>query len=826
MKDGKPHQLISGSFHYSRCPAELWEDRLTRLHSMGLNSIQTYVPWNWHEEEEGDFNWSGDHNLTAFLVTAQKVGLDVLVRSGPYMCGEWEFGGLPAWLLSKDGLVLRTMNDPWIKYTDLYLTQLHAQLAPLLYSAGGPILMVQVENEFGSYGNVESNAGDKAYLQHLLDFANAAFGQKASEEKVIIYTTDGGNTGFMSRGSFKGASLFTTGDGDPSDGSGIFAAMKEWNAPGKSAGINSEDYSGWLTHYGEHMANKSSANFATQLTALLHNKGSINMYMGFGGTNFGFFSGANGGGQNVQYHITSYDYDSPLAEGAQHGYGSDGVDKYVAVRDAIAAYTGVQPPAEPASPRVTAFGAVAMTESAPMLSAASLAALAPKGPVGDGRPRSMEQYGQNYGFVMYSAETPSGIDTSGATVPLQVLDYIRDRAHVFLDGNDTGVVIYRNDKGNTAALPAGAVKAGGGQRLGLLVENMGRVNFGHGMTDPKGITTDVLLGGHNLSASAVAQPWSVHNIPLQYAQLKGLPFGAAADAAAAAAVDGPVFHRGSLSIGAAEAGSDTYFNTRQHTLDPADGSWTKGYVWVNGHLLGRYWETEGPQHALYCPSTFLREGANEIIVLELHPAAAAAAALVLMSTDVPDFKNAPPPSSCTAATVGHTIEVAKCDGSRNAQQLWDLDGAVPQISLHAVASAAADATLPGAAAAVSVSGSVLFGTGHGAAGAARPLAAGAAALCLSRGPGQDKQYHFPLAQLEPCGSTDADEANVLRADGSIYNAASKMCLDVSNHATADGSPVGWYSCTKAANQQFSLVESPLHGFQVVEKETGMCLTAC
>jgi hypothetical protein len=793
MKDGKPFQIISGSFHYSRCPAALWKDRLLRLRAMGLNTIQTYVPWNWHEANEGQFDFTGDADIVTFIKTAQECGLQVLVRAGPFMCGEWEFGGLPAWLLNKPAMILRTYNAAYIKYVDLYFAQLLPKLEPLIYSNGGPILMVQVENEYGSYGNVDKSATDKQYLVHLIALANQAFNQKHSMEKVIIYTTDGGNTGYMTRGSLKGAEVFTTGDGGPSDGTGIFNAMKQFNAPGLSAGINSEDYTGWLTHWGESMANHSSSGFANAMVSLLKNKGSINMYMGFGGTNFGFMSGANGGGNGVSYHITSYDYNSPLAEGGQHGYGSDKTDKFEAFRKAILSYTGGTLPAELPPPSVTAFGSngtLTLTESASMLSAASIQVLAPNGAVMDTYPRHMEVYGQNYGMIAYSAKIPSEAASADAAGDLKVFDYVRDRAQVFVGGVEQATTLFRNDGAPSKLTIADGATAGAD--LMLLVENMGRINFGHSLYDQKGITNGVTLNDVNITGK---DAWTVHNLPLEYEQVQKLTFESIATAAP---TSGPKFFKGSFVVGSV---ADTYLNTR------LGGGWQKGYIWVNGHNLGRYWEAKGPQHALYVPSCFLKTGANEVIVLELHPAnvtlhtddSSGSTSASLTSTDAPDFSRTPPPAppgkKCTKPTVGDVLQIQKCDSSKNKAQLWKLDGGKVQLALAQE-----------------------WGAGvHG----------GAGALCVSRGPGKDPGHGFPLAQLELCKDGDAAEANVYRnATHDIYNAKQNSCLDVSNHYVADGSPVGWYECTKAANQQFTLVETPLHGFQLVEKESGKCLTAC
>lgn len=270
---------------------------------MGLNSIQTYVPWNWHEAVEGEFNFDGDRDLSRFLTTAQKVGLLVVLRAGPYMCGEWEFGGLPAWLFKNGSIPLRTYSQPYISYVDRWWQgQLLPLIKPHLYSAGGNVVMVQCENEYGSYGDVSKHPTDMQYMVHLIEMARKALG-----DDVILFTTDGGDEGFMTRGSIKGSSVYTVGDGCGNPQTCV-NAQKAFNAPGQSPFMCSECYTGWLTHWGESGANTSSS--APHVDSILGQfDGSISLYMGHGGTNWGFFSGANGGGgTSFQPHITSCEH--------------------------------------------------------------------------------------------------------------------------------------------------------------------------------------------------------------------------------------------------------------------------------------------------------------------------------------------------------------------------------------------------------------------------------------------------------------------------------------------------------------------------------------
>jgi len=272
VKDGEPFQIISGSMHYSRCPQELWRDRLQRMRAMGLNAVQTYVPWNWHEEEKDVVQWSGDRNLTLFLETAHEEGLLVLLRAGPYICGEWEFGGFPAWLLDPNAypnVSLRTDEPSYMSAVTTWFEALFPVVKPMIYSAGGPVVMLQVENEYGSYGNVAENPADKSYLKKLIDLANKGLGQSRSGEKILLYTTDGGNTGYMTKGSLNGSEVITLGDGGPGPAQGIWEAESLFNPPGMRPRMDTEDYTGWLTHWTEKMAIKPSPAIETDITNIL-----------------------------------------------------------------------------------------------------------------------------------------------------------------------------------------------------------------------------------------------------------------------------------------------------------------------------------------------------------------------------------------------------------------------------------------------------------------------------------------------------------------------------------------------------------------------------
>ena len=555
-----------------------------------------------HEAVEGQFNFEGDRDLSKFLATAQKVGLLVVLRAGPYMCGEWEFGGLPAWIFKNGSIPIRTYSQPYISYVDKWWQgQLLPLIKPHLYSAGGNVVMVQCENEYGSYGDVSKHPTDMQYMVHLIDMARKALG-----EDVILFTTDGGDEGFMTRGSIKGSSVYTVGDGCGSPQTCV-DAQKAFNAPGQSPFMCSECYTGWLTHWGEAGANTSSS--APHVDSILGKfGGSISLYMGHGGTNWGFFSGANGGGgTSFQPHITSYDYDSPVSEAGEHGY-HGGTDKFAAMKAVMTKYASPDeaiPPEPPLPPR-TAYGDVKMTLVAPLLG--NLKVLAPTAAAtGTAATPAAETLGPacHYGMMLYSktltASDLAGSSDSGAAAGLTIsAGGLRDRAQIFVDGVEMGT-LYRVSN-PTAAIALSGAKAG--SVLQLLVENMGRINFSHGMDDDrKGITGQVMLGAKPLTGG-----WTTHCLPLDAHSFSELEWKPPSSSAAAAAAAGPAFYKAEFSTATA---TDTFL---------AMHGWTKGIAWVNGFNLGRYWETKGPQHTLYIPGPRLNNGTtkNELIVLELH----------------------------------------------------------------------------------------------------------------------------------------------------------------------------------------------------------------
>ncbi|CAL8238005.1 unnamed protein product, partial [Merluccius merluccius] len=369
-KDGEEFSYISGSIHYSRIPRVYWKDRLLKMYMAGLNTIQTYIPWNFHEPSPKQYIFNGDRDLEHFLQLAQDVGLLVILRPGPYICAEWDMGGLPAWLLKKTDIVLRSSDKDYIAAVDTWMSKLLPMMKPFLYQNGGPIISVQVENEYGSYFACDYN-----YLRHLSTLFRGHLG-----DEVVLFTTDGAGLLYLKCGAIQG--LYATVDFGPgSNVSAAFAAQR--HAEPRGPLVNSEFYAGWLDHWGSQHSTVSTAIVAKSLNEILALKANVNLYMFIGGSNFGYWSGAN---SKYAPQTTSYDYDAPLTEAG------DLTDKYFAIRDVIKRYRKIpEGPIPPSMPKY-AYGAVKMKKVQTVSSA--LEKLSFSGPVRSTYPLSFIELNQ------------------------------------------------------------------------------------------------------------------------------------------------------------------------------------------------------------------------------------------------------------------------------------------------------------------------------------------------------------------------------------------------------------------------------------------------
>ncbi|MGV9688429.1 beta-galactosidase [Streptomyces sp. NPDC003444] len=551
LLDGRPFRFLSGGLHYFRVHPEQWRDRLRKARLMGLNTVETYVPWNLHQPRPDRFVLDGGLDLPRFLELAAAEGLHVLLRPGPYICAEWEGGGLPSWLLAEPDMRLRSRDPRFLAAVDDFFGRLLPPLRPHLASRGGPVLAVQVENEYGAYGD------DTAYLEHL------AGSLRAQGVDVPLFTCD--QPVDLERGALPGV-LATVNFGSRS--AHHLAALRARRPEGPL--MTTEFWIGWFDRWGAHHVVRDPDQAARELDELLATGASVNFYMFHGGTNFGFTNGANDK-HTYRPTVTSYDYDAPLDEAG------DPTEKYTAFRDVIGKYAPVPSGPVPAPGAKLAVPGVALTESAELLPHAG--ALAPG--IDSRRPLTMEELEQDFGFVLYETALPLP-----GPVLLEV-EQVRDRAQVFVDGQPVGVLERENHEHALAFTVPGA-----GSTLSVLVENQGRVNYGQGVHDRKGLLGAVLLDGAELAG------WTSRPLPL--ATLEDVPF-----AAGAATPVGPAFHRGTFEV---TGPADTFLHL--------DG-WTKGNAWVNGFPLGRYW-SRGPQRSLYVPAPVLRAGTNEVVVLELH----------------------------------------------------------------------------------------------------------------------------------------------------------------------------------------------------------------
>jgi beta-galactosidase len=617
-KDGEPFTILSGSIHYFRVRPELWEDRLTRLKAMGLNAITFVIPWNVHTTGYRQYDFSApERNLTAWLATAQRMGLLALVRPGPYICAEHDGGGLPWYLFggaAPAGIQLRTNNSAYLAEVDHWWGALLPVLKPHLYSNGGNVVLWQLENEFGSFGDVSTSAADREYILHLLAQSDAHLGAGA----VQYYTTDGGDTSYLSRGALPGV-VFATGDGN---NVGMFAAEDQFNPPGWRAHTTSEFYPGWLTHWGEAMANTSALAAVGDLTLFFGGGGSANLYMAHGGTNWGFQAGANAAADGSGYApvITSYDYSAPLAEGGGHGWAVDG-DKFAAFRTVLAYWNPEPVPDEPPAPAVAAYGAVALTHAAPLWR--NQDALVAPFPDNAGV-QSMEWYNISSGWALYTGTGAPSL--SGPGDKYLALASNADLAATF--GTNSGSLAtspagFIARGGGVAPNPVQGVFAGNGAYPDVLLENQGRIGYGHGMQGDAKTWGGMTLGGFGVGVGQ--RVYGLGSLDVSTGWPSRLPW-APIGAGPAMTPLMPTFFRGTLTVPGAPA--DTYVSSC---------GWGKGVVWVNGVNLGRYWDSRGPQHTLYVPAALLRTGDNDIIVFEVNTTTTNA---TLEFVSEPDFTGA------------------------------------------------------------------------------------------------------------------------------------------------------------------------------------------
>ena len=553
LLDGKPFQMISGEMHYPRVPREAWRARMKMAKAMGLNTIGTYVFWNLQEPQKGKFDFSGNNDVAEFVRIAKEEGLWVILRPSPYVCAEWEFGGYPYWLQNEKGLVVRSKEPQYLKEYEKYIIEVGKQLAPLQINHGGNILMVQIENEYGSYGS------DKEYLKINQDlFKKAGF-------DGLLYTCDPAND--VKKGYLPGLMPAVNGLDNPAKVKSLLSSLHD----GKGPYYIAEWYPAWFDWWGTAHHTVPAEKYVNRLDSVLSAGISINMYMFHGGTTRAFMNGANyKDGTPFEPQVTSYDYDAPLDEAG------NATDKFMKFRAVIAKHlpAGQKLPEVPAAKPSIAINNIQFNKSVSLLN------VLPQ-PVSSPTPLTFEDLNQAYGFVLYRTHV------SGGKAGILKLKQLRDYAIVMVNGSAVGTLDRRLKQDSmNLTLPAGDVT------LDILVENLGRINFGkYLLQNKKGITESVSFGG------TVLNNWQMYSLPFNDVNT----IKASNDASTA---NVPVIKSGSFN---SDKTADTYLDMMP---------WGKGMVWVNGHNLGRYWSI-GPQQTLYVPVEWLKKGKNDIVVLEL-----------------------------------------------------------------------------------------------------------------------------------------------------------------------------------------------------------------
>lgn len=551
LLDGKPFQIISGEMHPARIPKIYWRNRIQMAKAMGCNTIAVYLFWNYFEQEPGNFDFSDNRDFVTFINICKEEHMWVLLRPGPYVCAEWDFGGLPPYLLSIPDIKVRCSDSRYLKAVNRYVDTISKRVKPLLCTNGGPIIMVQVENEYGSYGN------DRNYTTWLKN----TWVQDGIN--VPFYTADGPTKYMLEAGSVDQAAIGL--DSGTSDDDFAQASSFNPNVPA----FSSETYPGWLTHWKESWQHVKTDDIVKQVTYLLEHHRSFNLYVIHGGTNFGYTAGANAfSSTQFQPDVTSYDYDAPITEQGQP------TPKYFALRKLISQYTGQEPPKVPKPVKavsIAPFQVQAVTSVWQQL---------PQ-PVHEAQPVPMEALGQYHGFMLYRTKLVG--HKSGSLTITEPHDF----ALVLLNGKlvDT---IYRDGGKWSVKLPQTDVAE---PTLDILVENMGHINFAQYMIDRKGITDRVTLNGMTL------MNWDIYKLPMDESFIGSLK------ATPDAAMHDGIYYKGSFNL---KDAADTY-------IDISNGK--KGLIWVNGHNLGRYWNT-GPQRRLYCPANWLKKGENEVVIFD------------------------------------------------------------------------------------------------------------------------------------------------------------------------------------------------------------------
>ncbi len=572
--NGEKIQIRSGAIHYFRVPRFYWKDRLQKLKECGFNCVETYVAWNVSEPHKNEFDFSGDNDIAEFIRLARELGLLAIVRPGPFICAEWEGGGLPAWLKNDfdeelKGLQLRCDNPPFMSRCEKYLTALFSEIHPYFLGNGGNIVMMQVENEYGSYGN------DKVYLKKLVDI------YRKNGVDAVLFTADGGGDATVFAGNFPEECLTTL-----TFGSGVKKGMNRLTqlAKGKPK-MCAEFWCGWFDHWGEKHHVRGGESVVVEVDEFMKNGWNFNFYMFCGGTNFAFMNGSNFE-EYIQPTVTSYDYCALLTErGAR-------TDTYYKIRELFAKYGVEIPKLTAADGETRGYGTVKFSSYAYLFD--NLTKLS--SPITSKMPLAMENLGQNYGYAVYRCTA----DNFPAEAELR-LNGLADRANVFLNGEFAG----RRESTASFDRIAYSIEETEAKQvcIDVLVENMGHINYGYNILDKKG------LGGlltYYKWVYSTPMNWLNYSLPMDYAQISKARF---VDNYKEIIENRPVFLKGTFSV---DNIADCY-------VKPI--GLHRGFIIINGVNIGRYDCDKGPQKNYYLPACYLKEGRNEVILFESDSAA-------------------------------------------------------------------------------------------------------------------------------------------------------------------------------------------------------------
>ena len=566
LLNGQPFVVKAAELHYPRIPKPYWEHRIQMCKALGMNTICLYVFWNAHEPQPGQFDFSGQNDLAAFCRLCQENGMYVILRPGPYVCAEWEMGGLPWWLLKKKDVRLREEDPYFLERVNLFEEAVAGQVAGLTVQNGGPIIMVQVENEYGSYGE------SKSYVSKVRDIVRRHFGHE-----ITLFQCD-----WSSNFTLNGLDdlVWTMNFGTGANIDQQFARLKQLRPD--SPLMCSEFWSGWFDKWGANHETRPAADMIAGIDEMLSKGISFSLYMTHGGTNWGHWAGANSPG--FAPDVTSYDYDAPINEAGQT------TPKYWELRKTLAKYTqGKRLPKVPSAIPTIAIPAFQFTEVAPLFSNLPQ-------PKQDEQIRTMEAYDQGFGSILYRTKLPR-LDQPAVLHVNEAHDY----AQVFVDGKYMGKLDRRNGE-KQLTLPA--CPAGG--TLDILVEAMGRINFGRAIKDFKGITdrVELMIDIDGRSFVSNLKQWEVFNLEDRYENYQQMKFQPIAEAKATTGERLPGCYRATFQV---KKPGDTFLNFE---------TWGKGLVYVNGHGMGRIWEI-GPQQTLYVPGCWLKAGENEVLVFDI-----------------------------------------------------------------------------------------------------------------------------------------------------------------------------------------------------------------